>query len=251
MTITSDIKNRILQTINVFETGSIDGEYDNISIYNDGKNNSRQITYGRSQTTEQGNLKALLQAYIDNNGLYASVLAPYVSQIGVTPLDKDTLFIDHLKNAAREDEVMRQTQDVFFDKHYYQPAMKFCETNGFMLPLSMLVIYDSFIHSGGMLQFLRDRFEEVPPKKGGDEKAWIKAYVNTRHKWLESKGGILAKTVYRMECFSLQMVVGNWMLTQPISANGIMTRGLDDEHLRLGAEERAALRSNRRYMKDL
>jgi chitosanase len=254
MTISSDIKNRILQTINVFETGSIEGEYDNITIYNDGKNNTRQITYGRSQTTEQGHLNELIKKYIENNGLYASVLAAYLPKIGVTPLDKDTAFIEFLKNAAQEDPIMRETQDAFFDTIYYKPALKFANDNGFILPLSMLVIYDSYIHSGGILQFLRDRFEEVPPTRGGEEKAWIKAYVRTRHNWLENKSPLLAKTVYRMETFELQMAVGNWMLTQPISANGSMTRGLDDDApniVQLDEKDRALLRGNGKYVETL
>ena len=43
---------------------------------------------------------------------------------------------------------MRQTQDAFFDKVYFQPAKAWADAHGFTLPLSMLVIFDSFIHSG-------------------------------------------------------------------------------------------------------
>jgi hypothetical protein len=35
----------------------------------------------------------------------------------------------------------------------------------------MLIIDDSFLQSGGMLQFLRDRFEEVPPIRGVSDTA--------------------------------------------------------------------------------
>ena len=259
MIITAEIKDRILQAINVFETGSVEGEYDNITIYADGKPDSngrqtRQITYGRSQTTEQGNLKDLLIAYIDNGGMFANELEPYVSRMGVTSLVNETDLIDSLKKAAREDVIMRQTQDAFFDKHYYQPAIKFCDDNGFNHPLSMLVIYDSFIHSGGILKFLRRRFPESPPKAGGDEKDWVKAYTRTRHEWLLSKGGILAQTVYRTECFTLQMVTGNWMLQQPINANGTMTRGLEEpefQAVKLTELERAILKGNGTYVKKM
>src|SRR5215470_12651723 len=53
------------RVINVFETGSIQGNYAAISIFNDGPHDIRQITYGRSQTTEYGNLPELVRMYVD------------------------------------------------------------------------------------------------------------------------------------------------------------------------------------------
>ena len=63
--------NKIKNVITVFETGTVKGDYSDITIFNDGKNNTKQITYGKNQTTEQGNLKELLEMYIVNNGTYA------------------------------------------------------------------------------------------------------------------------------------------------------------------------------------
>ncbi len=229
MTISTDLKQRILEAINIFETGSAEGEYDNISIYADGKpdrngQHTRQITFGRSQTTEQSNLAALVKAYIDNGGAFAAQLQPYLLKIGVTSLVDETDFIDTLQKAAREDDIMRTTQDTFFDTHYYQRALQFAKYNGFTHPLSMLVIYDSFIHSGGVFDFLRERFHELSPKNGGDEKKWIRAYVNERHDWLLSKGGLLAKTVYRTQCFKMLILKGEWALDNSIRTNGTLTR---------------------------
>ena len=59
------------RVINVFETGSIRGDYSNISIYHDGPNRIRQITYGRAQTTEYSHLRELVQMYVDAAGKYA------------------------------------------------------------------------------------------------------------------------------------------------------------------------------------
>lgn len=67
MPIANTQKDKILKVLNVFETGSTEGKYDNISIYKDGTVNGQkvyQITYGRSQTTEYGNLKRLIELYI-------------------------------------------------------------------------------------------------------------------------------------------------------------------------------------------
>ncbi len=227
--ITADNKQRILSVVNIFETGTPDGEYDDISIFSDGKGNTRQITFGRSQTTEQGNLKQLIQSYIANKGMFSNDFKPYVDKIGVTPLVDDKAFIALLKRAAQEDDTMKTTQDAFFDKVYYQPAFKFFTDNGFSYPLSMLVIYDSYIHSGSILDFLRKRFPESPPVRGGDEKAWIKAYVTARHEWLSGKGEPLNKTIYRTQVFLTAIAAGDWNIGSPLVANGTRSRGLDDE----------------------
>jgi chitosanase len=64
-----DTKKTLIQKIvNVFESSLPEGKYDALVIYDDGVNNSHQITYGQSQTTEQGNLHQLVEMYVENNG---------------------------------------------------------------------------------------------------------------------------------------------------------------------------------------
>lgn len=220
--ITPKQKSIILQVVNVFETGTPEGKYDSLTVMADGRNNTRQITYGRSQTTEQGNLKTLVEMYVDKNGAFAAQLAPYLPKIGVHPLAGDRPFKKLLRDSARLDPVMRECQDAFFDQVYFQPALLFFEGNRFTLPLSMLVIYDSFIHSGGVPAKLRNRFPERTPLNGGDEKAWVTAYVNTRHYWLGHHGNqYVRRTVYRTKCFKEQIGADNWNFTRPIVANGV------------------------------
>jgi chitosanase len=172
----SDVHRVICErVVNVFETDTIKGKYGAISIYNDGPHRIRQITYGKSQTTEYGNLARLVDMYVKAGGTYSSDLAPYVKLIGNRPLVDNNEFKALLRQAGERDPVMWATQDRFFDLAYFQPALKWAEANGFTLPLSMLVIYDSFIHGGGILSFLRSRFPEMTPTKGGDEKSWVLA----------------------------------------------------------------------------
>ena len=221
--ITAEIKNLIERIINVFETGTPEGKYSQITILADGKNNSRQITYGRSQTTEQGNLAKLIEMYILNNGTFAEQFSKYIDKVGKTPLVDNKTFKDLLRTAAKEDEIMRSTQDEFFDLAYYNPAYEFFSKNGFELPLSLLVIYDSYIHSGSIPQKLRKLFGEYPPAKGGDEKKWIISYVDVRHQWLKyHTNPILQRTIYRTQCFKDQFTNDNWMLEiLPVTANGV------------------------------
>lgn len=64
MTLTSIQKRICEQVVNAFETGSANGNYAGLAVYADGPHGIRQITYGRAQTTEYGNLESLLEAYI-------------------------------------------------------------------------------------------------------------------------------------------------------------------------------------------
>ena len=210
------------RVINVFETGTIRGKYGAISIYHDGPHLIRQITYGRAQTTEYGNLRRLVEMYAAAGGLYSNDLKTYVPLIGNTALVDNAPFKDLLRRAGNEDPIMQATQDRFFDEVYFQPAQKWADANGFALPLSMLVIYDSFIHSGRILDFLRSRFAEVPPSKGGDEKTWIAQYADARHKWLSTHSrSDLRASSYRTKDLVREIARGNWDLSNlPVIANG-------------------------------
>lgn len=222
MQLTANQKRLIERIINVFETGTPAGDYSNISIYHDGPHDIRQITYGRSQTTEYGNLRSLVQDYVNANGLFSQQLQPYADLVGSVPLTDDVDFKALLRKAGKQDPVMRNVQDRFFDKTYFLPAMKWADQNKFTLPLSALVIYDSFIHSGCILWVIRNKFPESTPAASGDEKAWIGAYVKARHTWLGSHPRPAVRdTVYRTQCFKREIQRANWDLSQvPVNANG-------------------------------
>ena len=69
MNLTPQQKSICEHIINVFETGSVAGDYSAIALFADGPHGERQVTYGRSQTTEYGNLRELVQMYV----LYSSL----------------------------------------------------------------------------------------------------------------------------------------------------------------------------------
>ena len=163
-----------------------------------------------------------MKNYANANGIYSNKLKPYVDKVGVTALTDDDTFKGLLKKAGNEDPVMRTVQDVFFDEVYYKPAMKWATDKGFILPLSALVIYDSFIHSGSILSVIRNTFPETVPANGGNEIEWTTAYVNARHKWLANHSReAVRKTTYRTKCFKEEIARGNWPLTLlPVNANG-------------------------------
>lgn len=209
--------------VNAFETGSVHGDYSAIAIHHDGPHGIRQITYGRSQTTEYGKLRMLVLRYAQAQGRYSAELGRYTRSIGSVPLTDDIKFRSLLRQAGRRDPVMRAIQDEFFDDEYYVPAMQWAAARGLTLPLSGLVVYDSFIHSGSILPLIRRTFSEQPPSAGGDEKAWTSAYVKARHRWLASHPrDDVRRTCYRTECLDEQIQRENWQLDQlPILANGV------------------------------
>ncbi|HEU4574625.1 MAG TPA: chitosanase [Chitinophagaceae bacterium] len=216
--ITPPIKKKIQDVISVFETSSVKPRYDILVTLHDGPGKCLQITYGKHQTTEYGNLKALIKMYCDSYGRYASDLRSYLAYIGRpdTPLAKNESF-KHLLKLAGTDYTMHEVQDKFFDQYYWDPAFKFFQQNNFSLPLSMLVIYDSYVHSGGILDFLRRRFGERTPINSGNERRWIKAYTSVRDKWLENHTNeILPPTDYRTDCLLEAIDTNNWELQHPV-----------------------------------
>lgn len=224
MILTPAIKSLCERVLNAFETGSAEGDYSVIAIFHDGPHGIRQVTYGRSQTTEYGKLQDLVTRYVNANGMFSADLSPYALQVGNTPLVDNEQFKILLRCAGRDDPIMKTVQDRFFDERYYVPALNWAQSFGFKDALSMLVIYDSFVHSGSILSFLRARFPEVPPASGGDERTWISQYVNVRHEWLANHSNPeLHPTVYRTKCLRFEIDRGNWDLSQvPINANGIL-----------------------------
>ena len=214
---------RIMERVlNVFETGSIRGDYANISIFHDGPNRIRQITYGRSQTTEYSHLNELVKMYVDGGGQFSEDLRPFLPLIGNAALVDNANFKNLLRRAGT-DPIMQRTQDSFFDQVYFQPAIDWANRNGFNRALSTLVIYDSFIHSGGILSFLRSRFTERPPAAGGREEFWIRDYVRVRHEWLATnERDDLRATIYRTRDLMREIDRGNWELAMlPIMAHGV------------------------------
>jgi chitosanase len=211
------------RVINAFETGSMQGDYSNITIFPDGPNGIRQVTYGRAQTTEYGNLRELVQMYVNAGGEFSNDLRPFVDRIGRMALVDDSHFKDLLHRAGAQDQVMRNTQDVFFDRRYFQPALNWAQTNGFSRALSALVIYDSFIHSGKILDLLRSRFPEAVPARGGNEQNWISQYVGVRNDWLQNNPRqVVRASAYRTRDLLREIGRNNWDLAiLPISANGV------------------------------
>ncbi len=216
-------RNLIERLINTIETGIPAGDYGAISIYADGPHDIRQITYGRAQTTEYGNLRKLVHMYVAAGGTYSQDLSAYAPLVGSQPLTNDNTFKHLLRQAGRNDPVMKIIQDRFFEETYFLPAMRWADDNGFVTALSALVVYDSYIHSGQIFWFLRQQFAESPPAMGGSEQTWTRDYVNARHGWLANHHRAAVRaSIYRTRAFKEQIATGNWDLSHvPVMMNGV------------------------------
>ncbi len=213
----------ILRVLNVAETGDPDGKPHAVYIYPDGKNGRKQVTLGVGFTEDGGNLAKVLKSYIAKKGTFAHQFSVHLPHIGKGTLAADKKFHQLLKQAGERDPLMAAAQSEQFSKAYLGPASKWFTENGFTLPLSFLVISDSYLHSGGIRAALRSKFPESSPAKGGDEKAWIRSYVEVRHNWLSNHSNkLLRNTVYRTQCFRSEIARENWLLGQlPIKMNGV------------------------------
>lgn len=215
--ITPAIKEKILSIVSVFETSRKLPKYDALVAAKDGPGGIRQISYGKHQATEySGSLKGIIRIYITREGRYAKEFQGYVNNIGIKPLWDNSTFKNLLILAAT-DPIMQQVQNEYFDRNYWNPAYKFFTGEGFTLPLSMLVIYDSYIQSGGMLKKLRDRFAEPTPANGGQEKEWIESYTQVRDKFLEfNPNPVVRGSDYRSDAILDCIAKDNWQLQLPV-----------------------------------
>ena len=199
-----------------------------MTVLADGKNGRRQVTLGIQFDEASGDLGRVLNLYTKKDGRYAQELSRYRPLVNTgdddvsTVLARDDAFKALLRKAG-SDPVMQSVQDNIFAAETWGPAQQWFNENGFTLPLSMLVISDSFLQSGSMLQFLRNRFREVPPAQGGREKVFIEDYTNHRHLWLSGSGNrAIHNSAYRTRCYLAQINSENWNLDSlPIVMNGV------------------------------
>lgn len=206
--------------VNIFETSSVLGDYGKVTLI---AGDTGHLTFGRSQTTlGSGNLHKLLQEYCNNPGArFQSQLAPFLPRFEARELSLN--HEPHLHNILRataDDLVMRETQDVFFDRAYWQPAERSAHQLGITTPLGIAVVYDSQVH--GSWESMRTRTSQQAGTLATlGEKEWINAYVRTRHQWLVNHTRRdLRATAYRMEALQRLIDLEQWGLELPLVVHG-------------------------------
>jgi chitosanase len=202
--------------VNIFETGAVRGIYGQVTVI---AGDTGHLTFGRSQTTlSSGNLGRLIGAYCDAPGArFAARLRPFLARIRDcdTTLDKD-LKLHNLLRATADDPLMRDMQDEFFDRRYWERALAEAAAAQLRTALGIATVYDSVVHgSWGRLREATEATHGIVVRLG--EQKWIKAYIETRRDWLATHARPdLRATVYRMEALQALADHDNWNLELPM-----------------------------------
>lgn len=212
---------KVKAIVSIFETGNPVGDYAACAVLNDGAG----ISYGTHQFTHSsGSLRSVVERYLASGGAIGravmenrTVILRKTTRAAIKALASDTKFVKALKAAAVTRE-MRMAQDAVAYEQYMKPAADECEQRGFVLPLSLAVVYDSAVH--GSWERLSNHVDEP------DEKTWITEYVRLRHKWLLSVPR-LRPTAYRTAFFLTQISLGRWQLELPLIVRGVRLSASD------------------------
>jgi chitosanase len=177
------------------------------------------LSFGRSQLSlGSGNLAKLIDAYCKNPGArFGARLSPFLRDLSDrnTSLDSNTK-LHNLLRATADDPVMRDTQDSYFDRGFWQQAAQEAARRDIRSALGVATVYDSWVQ--GAWSLMRDRTVDNHGSVASlGEQAWIAAYLATRRQWLdENPNPILRKTVYRMDALGALARQAQWSLNLPL-----------------------------------
>jgi chitosanase len=208
--------------VQIFETGSVRGDYGKVTVL---PGDTGHLTYGKAQTTlASGNLFFLIRDYCEAPGAeLAAKLRPFLLRLERKDirLDRHRTFKRQL-SAAGDDPVMHEVQDAFFDRAYWKPAMASAAFIGATTALGVAIIYDSRIHRSR-----HARRDQVNKHSGAlsdlGEKVWMRAYIEHRREWLSTHpNSPLHPTVYRMDELGRLIEAENWDLSLPFTLRGLV-----------------------------
>jgi chitosanase len=217
--------------LSIFETGRTPtaASYATCTILADGAG----ISFGKHQCTDRaGSLDLVVKRYIALGGQHATALKAFEPVLAANqstkeppkgPWSKPVTDLVALLRLAGADPVMHRAQDEVFDEQYFTPALNHAQSVGATKALTVLVLYDTCIHSGpGGVTMIRNRFAEKCPANGGGEEAWVRAYISARRAWLAGNANpLVQKTVYRMDALMELVNAGNWDLKTPFKLRGV------------------------------
>lgn len=217
----TDLQKKTAQAIvQIFETSKVTGDYGRVTLL---AGDTGHLTYGKAQTTlASGNLHLLIDEYCRTPGAALSgPLSAFLTQLENRDLslDHNTAFRGLLREAG-DDSVMHTVQDGFFDRVYWQPAVRQMEAIGGACALAAATVYDSTVH--GSWRLMRDRtISRHGTMAQLGEQRWIAAYIATRRDWLAGHSNtLLHKTVYRMDALHALVKAETWDLALPLTVRG-------------------------------
>lgn len=218
MSISDRTKAVAARVLSVFETGSPRFNYAQVS--SEGKG---ELSYGMLQAYSKNtsrDLSGLLRYYASLGGQYASAAKTYADRLdsGTWQPYYDQAFKDWLKQAATDPVMVKAQSDWFVGGvgPYWRTAERLASKYGLEKPLSHLAMFDAAIQ--GYPSYVRTPVDSqlTPPSQGGSEDDWLRGYLRIRRNVFQGKGGLLAKSTYRIDTMEGLLNQGNWDLNVPI-----------------------------------
>jgi chitosanase len=236
------IKRLLAQAIiQLFETSHLDNPTSYGKVTNV-EGDAGGLSYGKSQASlNSGNLYFLLKDYVDKQGVQAAAIAPFLPRLLAkdSTVGSDSKLVIALRLAGG-DVIMKRTQDDFFDRAFWLPAVEWCRKRGFVEPLTHAVVYDGWIHGffGGIVKRVNANLPE---------REWVESYIKERRAWLAGQSEPLNNCVYRMDTFMALTSAGNWGLEPPFQVRDKLLKalGLDEVVAVSASSVRAYVGDNR------
>lgn len=165
------------------------------------------VSYGELQASlSSGSLGLLLRLYQQMGGMGIPEKTILSAEAKETRLNNNPSFKAMLM-AASVDPIMARAQDEFFYRRFQVPAERMCLNRGFVKPLTILTVMDSYIQ--GHFTALADKVVAV------EETAWVFEYLAVRKAWLTHRSPLLATTTYRVNSILVAAHADNWELEAP------------------------------------
>ena len=184
--------------ISVYENNTKKLQYDYAENIGDG----RGITAGRAGfTSATGDMLMVIKRY--TNRYPNNSLAKYIPQLkrleklryedGDKEASASTKHLGGLIKAWKENAKkgsFKEVQDQLVDELYYYPALKIAQKIGAKTALTILAVYDSSIMHGiegddGVDAMIK-MVQTPTPKDGGDEKEWLREFLDIRLKVMKN-----------------------------------------------------------------
>lgn len=229
-TVTSDQRRRILAITTIFENDTPEQQYSYIEDLHDGRGYTAGIV---GFCTGTGDLLLVVERYTQLQP--KNVLERYLPAL--RELDRNhsasTSGLPDFTVAwaeAAKDPLFRQAQDDLLDRLYFGAALNAATRLGLQNAVSVGFFYDTLVqHGDGMdpdgFRALVERTRTQVgglPRDGLDEKAWLLAFMNVRHRDLEQSFDaatreVWSKSAWRVDVYRDILASGNADLKGPLT----------------------------------
>lgn len=220
------------QIISVFENNNPVIQYDYVESLQDG----RGFTAGRAGfTSATADMLEVIERYSvisPENGLTAYI--PRLKELAKTEggSTKGLEGLEKRWKKAAKDSIFRKVQDEVVDDYYFNSALKYAKQLGITLPITLLNLYDAAIQHGdgydadSLSAMIKRATSKVggTPNKGGDERLWVRTFMDVRRATLLNPANketkqVWSESVGRVDTLIKLYQSGNVMLTAPVTIN--------------------------------